>query len=132
VVWTKILQKIHHFPGIHHFSLSSFRLTTVGRFITKNMVVALEYVGLSLKGSQRVQSFLEKAAEGLVAGGKSEIYGGLVVSPEVESLAVEVESPERRAAKRNARIKRQQNGNRDRHCQEVAVYLFGYILLAER
>ncbi|GKB97117.1 cycloartenol-C-24-methyltransferase-like protein, partial [Tanacetum coccineum] len=55
-------------------------------------VIALEYVGFAPKGSQRVQSFLEKAAEGLFAGGKSEISGGLVVSPEVESLAVEVES----------------------------------------
>ena len=34
--------------------------------------MALEYVGLAPKGSQRVQSFLEKAAEGLVAGGKWE------------------------------------------------------------
>lgn len=57
-----------------HFSLSSFRLTALGRFITKNMVVALEYVGVAPKGSQRVQSFLEKAAEGLVAGGKKEIF----------------------------------------------------------
>ncbi|KAK1370433.1 Methyltransferase [Heracleum sosnowskyi] len=57
-----------------HFSLSSFRLTALGRFITKNMVVALEYVGIAPKGSQRVQAFLEKAAEGLVAGGKKEIF----------------------------------------------------------
>ncbi|GKF39654.1 cycloartenol-C-24-methyltransferase-like protein, partial [Tanacetum coccineum] len=33
-------------------------------------VIALEYVGFAPKGSQRVQSFLEKAAEGLFAGGK--------------------------------------------------------------
>ncbi|CAK9187437.1 unnamed protein product [Ilex paraguariensis] len=57
-----------------HFSLSSFRLTAMGRFITKNMVMALEYVGLAPKGSQRVQLFLEQAAEGLVAGGKKEIF----------------------------------------------------------
>ncbi|XP_048330085.1 cycloartenol-C-24-methyltransferase isoform X2 [Ziziphus jujuba] len=57
-----------------HFSLSSFRLTAVGRFFTKNMVRALEFVGLAPKGSQRVQDFLEKAAEGLVAGGKKEIF----------------------------------------------------------
>ncbi|KAL6129737.1 hypothetical protein ACLB2K_073086 [Fragaria x ananassa] len=55
-------------------SLSSFRLTAVGRFFTKNMVKALEYVGLAPQGSQRVQDFLEKAAEGLVEGGKKEIF----------------------------------------------------------
>lgn len=126
-----------------HFSLSSFRLTAVGRLITKNMVrglwfkcclgvleppppqlsrslslsflfsesvsknqafgcgmvlrywgfqgsalmwlwkgswlelifpflqvKALEFVGVAPKGSQRVQNFLEQAAEGLVEGGK--------------------------------------------------------------
>jgi len=57
-----------------HFSLSSFRLTAIGRFITKNMVMALETVGLAPKGSQRVQLFLEKAAEGLVDGGRKEIF----------------------------------------------------------
>ncbi|ONI20496.1 hypothetical protein PRUPE_2G019200 [Prunus persica] len=55
-------------------SFSSFRLTAVGRFITKNMVKALEFVGLAPPGSQRVQDFLEKAAEGLVEGGKREIF----------------------------------------------------------
>ncbi|KAF8403790.1 hypothetical protein HHK36_011896 [Tetracentron sinense] len=57
-----------------HFSLSSFRLTALGRFITKNMVKALEFVRLAPEGSQRVQSFLEKAAEGLVEGGRKEIF----------------------------------------------------------
>ena len=33
-------------------------------------VKALEFVGLAPRGSQRVQAFLEKAAEGLVEGGK--------------------------------------------------------------
>nr|GEW40746.1 cycloartenol-C-24-methyltransferase [Tanacetum cinerariifolium] len=45
-------------------------LAAAGRFITKNMVIALEYVGLAPKGSQRDQSFLKKVAEGLVGGGK--------------------------------------------------------------
>ncbi|KAH9710074.1 Cycloartenol-C-24-methyltransferase [Citrus sinensis] len=52
----------------------SFRLTSVGRFVTRNMVKALEFVGLAPKGSQRVQDFLEKAAEGLAAGGRKEIF----------------------------------------------------------
>ncbi|KAL3647009.1 hypothetical protein CASFOL_009181 [Castilleja foliolosa] len=55
-------------------SLSSFRLTAIGRFFTRNMVMALEKLGVAPKGSQRVQSFLEKAAEGLVAGAKKEIF----------------------------------------------------------
>ncbi|KAE9447869.1 hypothetical protein C3L33_20233, partial [Rhododendron williamsianum] len=33
-------------------------------------LMALEYVGLAPKGSQRVQAFLEKAADGLFAGGR--------------------------------------------------------------
>ncbi|KAK4411077.1 Cycloartenol-C-24-methyltransferase 1 [Sesamum angolense] len=37
-------------------------------------VKALETLGVAPKGSQRVQAFLEKAAEGLVAGGKKEIF----------------------------------------------------------
>ncbi|KAK3223927.1 hypothetical protein Dsin_010952 [Dipteronia sinensis] len=57
-----------------HFSLSTFRLTAVGRFCTKNLVKVLEYVGLAPKGSQRVQDFLEKAAEGLVEGGRSVFF----------------------------------------------------------
>ncbi|KAH9774426.1 cycloartenol-C-24-methyltransferase [Citrus sinensis] len=42
--------------------------------LTSPMVKALEFVGLAPKGSQRVQDFLEKAAEGLVAGGRKEIF----------------------------------------------------------
>lgn len=110
-----------------YFSLSTFRLTAVGRFITKNMVIfvsfkyllaivdflfscllkkvmvlclwyfqfilvqfwnsslleltysflqvmALEFVGLAPRGSQRVQNFLAQAAEGLVEGGKWVIH----------------------------------------------------------
>ncbi|XP_059598050.1 cycloartenol-C-24-methyltransferase isoform X1 [Vitis vinifera] len=75
VIWEKDLAVGSPLPWYlpldkSHFSLSSFRLTAVGRFITKNMVKALEFVGLAPKGSQRVQAFLEKAAEGLVDGGK--------------------------------------------------------------
>ncbi|KAK9050250.1 hypothetical protein SSX86_030779 [Deinandra increscens subsp. villosa] len=79
VIWEQDLAKDSPLPwylplDTSHFSISSFRLTSIGRFITKNMVMALESVGLAPKGSQRVQSFLEKAAEGLVAGGKKEIF----------------------------------------------------------
>ncbi|KAI8556485.1 hypothetical protein RHMOL_Rhmol05G0256600 [Rhododendron molle] len=37
-------------------------------------LMALEYVGLAPKGSQRVQAFLEKAADGLFAGGRKGIF----------------------------------------------------------
>lgn len=79
VVWEKDLAADSPLPWYlpldkSHFSLSSFRLTAVGRFITKNMVKALEFLSLAPEGSQRVSSFLEQAAEGLVEGGKKEIF----------------------------------------------------------
>ncbi|XXG56485.1 hypothetical protein AAC387_Pa03g3880 [Persea americana] len=78
VVWEKDLSVDSPLPwylplDTSHFSLSSFRSTAVGRFITKNMVKALEFLGLAPEGSQ-VSSFLEKAADGLVEGGRKEIF----------------------------------------------------------
>ncbi|URD75505.1 cycloartenol-C-24-methyltransferase 1 [Musa troglodytarum] len=52
------------------FSITSFRLTAFGRLITRTMVKTLEFVGIAPAGSNRVSSFLEKAAEGLVEGGR--------------------------------------------------------------
>lgn len=79
VIWEKDLAAVSPVPwylplDTSRFSLTSFRLTAVGRTITKNMVRALELVGLAPKGSQRVQLFLEKAAQGLVEGGRKEIF----------------------------------------------------------
>ncbi|KAJ9685644.1 hypothetical protein PVL29_017613 [Vitis rotundifolia] len=79
VIWEKDLAVGSPLPWYlpidkSHFSLSSFRVTAVGRFISRNMVRALEFVGLAPKGSQRVQAFLEKAAEALFDGGKKEIF----------------------------------------------------------
>ncbi|KAH6554630.1 hypothetical protein KP509_1Z319200 [Ceratopteris richardii] len=51
-------------------SLSSFRLTKMGRLLTHNLVWFMELVGLAPNGSVRVSNFLEKAADGLVAGGR--------------------------------------------------------------
>ncbi|XP_068647396.1 cycloartenol-C-24-methyltransferase-like [Aristolochia californica] len=56
------------------WSLSSLRLTALGRVVTRNMVKVLEYVRIAPEGSSRVQSFLETAADGLVAGGRKEIF----------------------------------------------------------
>ncbi|XP_022759458.1 cycloartenol-C-24-methyltransferase-like isoform X2 [Durio zibethinus] len=95
VIWEKDLAVDSPVPWYlpldkNHFSLSSFRLTAIGRLITKNMVKALEFVGLAPKGSRRVQDFLEKAAEGLVEGGRKEIftpmYFFLARKPTSESL----------------------------------------------
>ncbi|XP_061954822.1 cycloartenol-C-24-methyltransferase-like isoform X1 [Populus nigra] len=58
----------------NQFSLSSFRVTAVGRFITRNMVKTLEFLHLAPEGSQRVQAFLEKAADALVEGGRMGIF----------------------------------------------------------
>ncbi|PIN08618.1 SAM-dependent methyltransferase [Handroanthus impetiginosus] len=79
VVWERDLALDSPVPWYLHmdtsrFSLSNFRLTAIGRFFTRNMVTALEKIGIAPMGSRRVHDFLEKAAEGLVAGGKKEIF----------------------------------------------------------
>ncbi|CAA7395455.1 unnamed protein product [Spirodela intermedia] len=79
VIWEKDLAVDSPVPwylplDTSRFSLSSFRLTAVGRFLTRSLVKTLEAVGLAPAGSQRVSSFLEKAAEGLVEGGRKEVF----------------------------------------------------------
>nr|AFK39563.1 unknown [Lotus japonicus] len=79
VIWDKDLALDSPLPwylplDTSHFSLSSFRLTTAGRFVTRNLVKALEFVKLAPEGSLRVQDFLEKAADGLTVAGKKEIF----------------------------------------------------------
>ncbi|KAJ8899186.1 hypothetical protein K2173_012362 [Erythroxylum novogranatense] len=95
IIWSEDLAASSPLPWYlpldkNHFSFSSFRLTAVGRFFTKicnlrlfnfqrslfnfQFVKALEYVGIAPKGSLRVQDFLEKAAEGIVEGGSTQIY----------------------------------------------------------
>ncbi|KAK3020171.1 hypothetical protein RJ639_046979 [Escallonia herrerae] len=74
VIWEKDVVVGAHVSWYAHLdkneSQSSFRLSTLGRFITENMVWVLECVGVAPKGSKRVSAFLENAAEGLLAGGK--------------------------------------------------------------
>uniref|UniRef100_A0A6N2L3U0 SAM-dependent methyltransferase Erg6/SMT-type domain-containing protein n=1 Tax=Salix viminalis TaxID=40686 RepID=A0A6N2L3U0_SALVM len=72
VMWSKDLAVGSPLPWYlpldkSHFSLSSFRLTAVGRFFTKNM-------GSLPKEVKGFKIFLEKAAEGLVEGGRKEIF----------------------------------------------------------
>ncbi|RDY06512.1 Cycloartenol-C-24-methyltransferase, partial [Mucuna pruriens] len=64
-----------YFPlDTSHFSFSTFRLTSIGRFFTRSMVRVLEFVGLAPKGSLKVEEILQKASKGLVEGGKKEIF----------------------------------------------------------
>ncbi|XP_062175324.1 cycloartenol-C-24-methyltransferase-like [Alnus glutinosa] len=79
VIWEKDLAEDSQVPwyfdmDTSRFTLSNFRITAAGRFITRNMVKAMEFVGLAPKGSLRVQIFLEQAADGLTKAGKREIF----------------------------------------------------------
>ncbi|XP_074566210.1 cycloartenol-C-24-methyltransferase 1-like [Curcuma longa] len=79
VIWEKDLAADSPVPwylplDTSRFSITSFRSTAVGRFITRTMVKTLEFVGIAPAGSTRVSSFLEKAADGLLAGGRMEIF----------------------------------------------------------
>jgi sterol 24-C-methyltransferase len=58
----------------HSIGFTSFRTSWVGRLLTRNMVWTLELLGIAPKGSSRVSSFLEKAADGLLEGGKEKIF----------------------------------------------------------
>ncbi|PIN08616.1 SAM-dependent methyltransferase [Handroanthus impetiginosus] len=79
VVWERDLALDSPIPwylpiDTSHFSLRNFHLTGIGRFFNRNMLVVLEKIGIAPKGSQRVHVFLDKGAEGLVAGGKKGIF----------------------------------------------------------
>lgn len=54
--------------------LSNFKTTRAGRMATHALVRGLEAVGVAPKGSLEVSSMLERAADGLVAGGKLGIF----------------------------------------------------------
>eukprot|EP00270_Netrium_digitus_P006525 TRINITY_DN1906_c0_g1_i1.p1 TRINITY_DN1906_c0_g1~~TRINITY_DN1906_c0_g1_i1.p1 ORF type:complete len:359 (-),score=79.46 TRINITY_DN1906_c0_g1_i1:163-1239(-) len=57
-----------------HFSVSNFRLTLIGRTITRILVWLLERIYIAPKGSYRVAQFLEKGADGLVDSGRLEVF----------------------------------------------------------
>eukprot|EP00245_Coleochaete_scutata_P013528 TRINITY_DN5533_c0_g1_i1.p1 TRINITY_DN5533_c0_g1~~TRINITY_DN5533_c0_g1_i1.p1 ORF type:complete len:360 (+),score=77.73 TRINITY_DN5533_c0_g1_i1:126-1205(+) len=57
-----------------NFSLSSFRLSAIGRFVTKIMVWWLETLRLAPAGTCQVHHFLEKGAFALVEGGRRELF----------------------------------------------------------
>jgi sterol 24-C-methyltransferase len=55
-------------------SNADFRTTKVGRYATHYLVKTLERFGVAPKGSLEVASMLERAADGLVAGGKMGLF----------------------------------------------------------
>ncbi|KAI8476628.1 MAG: cycloartenol-C-24-methyltransferase-like protein [Monoraphidium minutum] len=54
--------------------LGNFRTTKLGRKVTHALVRGLEAAGIAPKGSLEVAAMLERAADGLVAGGKKGIF----------------------------------------------------------
>lgn len=56
------------------FSLSSFRASNIGRWLTRTMVYLMESTWIAPKGSVSTVDILEKAAVGLVRGGESGIF----------------------------------------------------------
>ncbi|XP_072957151.1 cycloartenol-C-24-methyltransferase 1-like [Typha angustifolia] len=79
VIWEKDLAQDSPEPwylplDATRLSITSFRLTTLGRCITRVLVRTLEFIRLAPEGSERVSAFLEKAADGLLDGGRKEIF----------------------------------------------------------
>lgn len=56
------------------FSISTFRLTLVGRTITRLLVWFLESIRVAPAGSYRVAQFLETGADALVEGGRKDVF----------------------------------------------------------
>ncbi|CAH2035383.1 unnamed protein product [Thlaspi arvense] len=79
VIWEKDFAKDSPVPwylpmDTNNLSLLSFRVTTVGKFVTDALIKGLEYVRVVPEGTQRIQTILQKAANGLVNGGKKGIF----------------------------------------------------------
>lgn len=53
---------------------AGFRTTLLGRLCTRMLVTSLETLGIAPSGTGRVASFLERAGDSLVAGGKTGIF----------------------------------------------------------
>lgn len=60
--------------GVAGAAAADFRTTKAGRMVTHALVKNLERFGVAPKGSLEVASMLERAADGLVAGGKQGIF----------------------------------------------------------
>ena len=60
--------------GDSMLSPSNFRTTTLGRWLTRNMVWMMEKTSIAAQGSLATVNILEKAANGLVSAGESGIF----------------------------------------------------------
>ena len=60
--------------GDSFFSLNNLRASSIGRWLTRNMVWLMEKTWIAAKGSVGTLEILEKAAVGLVRGGESGIF----------------------------------------------------------
>ncbi|KAE8777225.1 Cycloartenol-C-24-methyltransferase 1 [Hordeum vulgare] len=60
--------------GASWTSANGFRLSRVGRLVTRAMVKAMERLGVAPEGSVRVSGLMETAGEGLVKGGREGIF----------------------------------------------------------
>jgi sterol 24-C-methyltransferase len=60
--------------GNSAISLTNFRTTTVGRWLTRTMVWAMEKSWIAAEGSLATVHILEKAAKGLVSAGENGIF----------------------------------------------------------
>ncbi|CAG8779069.1 17267_t:CDS:2, partial [Acaulospora morrowiae] len=56
------------------FSLSGFRMTRIGRWLTHKFVYGLECLHIAAPGSTDVASFLNSTADALVEGGEKGIF----------------------------------------------------------
>lgn len=60
--------------GDSFFSLNNLRASTLGRWLTRNMVWLMEKSRVAAQGSVGTLEILEKAAVGLVRGGESGVF----------------------------------------------------------
>jgi sterol 24-C-methyltransferase len=63
-----------YLPLSGRFSISGFKHTQSGRFLTHKLVQFLEATRLAPKGSSAVSAFLSRAASALVKGGQTGIF----------------------------------------------------------
>lgn len=63
-----------YLPLAGSFSLSGFKHTWLGRYMTNRAVAAMEYVKIAPPGSTEVSNILMATADDLVAGGKLDIF----------------------------------------------------------
>mmetsp|Transcript_21927 Transcript_21927/g.36324 ORF Transcript_21927/g.36324 Transcript_21927/m.36324 type:complete len:344 (+) Transcript_21927:131-1162(+) len=74
------------------YTVSGFRASPMGRYLTQKFVWALETVRVAPTGSTQVQQFLETAAQNLVKGGETGIFSPMFYTLARKPLAPVTES----------------------------------------